>query len=601
MAKVFNVEQLRLNTHLLTGNSGGELFYAGTKLANGDTAVPLTRTLTFSNGIRFSDGGSYYNSLNLSENRNLELLVDDSAIGFNSVTHPQLTIKNDGVTFNMLKASVAGAGLVGGYGNGGALSVVGGSGIEVTDGAGEGVHIKPLGVLNSMLSGQITDDKLNTITTVGKVKGGAVTLEDSTLETGANAGLRIAAQGVNVDHLHSNVAGQGLAGGNGYSIDVGVISGLAVNSSQVGIAPLGVTNSHLYGEIQDSKLNQITTSEKVAGTAVKLYGTTLTGDSNGLYVSAGADGGITKTQLNADVAGLGIGGGEGAALYAIEGSGIDVNSNGINIAKTGILNSMLVNNDAGNADHGITEGKLAGNIPASKLALTYGDGVKITTNDVAVDLHGTRPGLDIDGGKLKVDHTVVRGDSSANQVLSGTYQFKEDVVMLSGLQVLGNLEIQGDTTVTQSNEVQIGDNIIVLNAGYGGDHAPDGGIEIERGAVNDNASIIFDDFTPYGDGGDKWMAGIGSNLYRIETKEFSRSYSAEVVSGVCYHHLAFGHTFESIPNVTVSLQHTGKYSVSNPELLGCMITGIFTTGVHVAFSNNLPHSGYYLNAHATVS
>ena len=597
MAKIFNVDQLRLGNKLLTGNAGGELFYDGIKLAAGSTAVPLTRTFTFGDGIRFYDGGTNYSSRDLSADRTINLQVDDTTIGFNSATHPQIQVKDNSINFNKLTASVAGAGLTGG--NGAALEVVGNSasGIQI---ASDKVCIKPLGVLNSMLAGSITDDKLSTITTVGKVQGGAVTLENTSLATGAGKGLMIASQGVGVSEIHAAVAGQGLAGGNGYAIDVGVVSGLAVNASAVGIAPLGVTNAHLAGSIADSKLLTISTADKVYGDAVKLNGTTLSVTSNGLHVNAG---GVTSTELATSVAGAGLGGGGGAALFVQSGSGIFVGDDKVHIAETGIVNSMIANGT-------ISEGKLVGGIGADKLSLTYGDGLTISTNDVAVDLHGTRPGLEFDGGKIRVDNTVVRADSAQGaQLLEGIYTFKEDVVMSSGLTVKGDLEIQGNTTITQSNEVEIGDSVIRLNAGYAGASAPDAGFEIERGGSVDHAWLIFDD-----DSTNKWVAGVSSNgssnLYRIETSEYNRSYSIELPSGLGSTGIPFSRgatdgftAFESIPNVTLSIQNTGKYAAHASgrfENLGAMVTGIYTTGVHVSLTSNTAFSGYFLNINANL-
>ena len=101
-----------------------------------------------------------------------------------------------------------------------------------------------------------------------------------------------------------------------------------------------------------------------------------------------------------------------------------------------------------------------------------------------------------------------------------------------------------------------------------------------------------------------WEAGVGTNLYQIHTREFSRSFSYEVESGVNQFELNWatisdGITFATKPNVVVSLQHTGKYSVSNPDLLGAMVTKLYETGCFVDFSASLPHSGYYLNAHVS--
>ena len=88
-------------------------------------------------------------------------------------------------------------------------------------------------------------------------------------------------------------------------------------------------------------------------------------------------------------------------------------------------------------------------------------------------------------------------------------------------------------------------------------------------------------------------------------KEFTRTFSVEVASGVNTHAVDWSsaglgsHTFESVPNIVVSLQHTGKYSVSNPDLLGSMVTQAYTTGCHVDFTANTPNSGYYLNVHVS--
>ncbi len=583
MAKVFNVEQLRLNNKLLTGNSGGELFYDGVKLAAGSTAVPLTRTITFGDGIRFLDGATNFATRDLSTNRTINLQVDDTTIGFNSETHPQLIVKDNSINFNKITTSVAGAGLTGG--NGSALAVVGGSGITV---ASDEVNIGPLGVVSSMIAiDAVGNDQLNTITEDNKIQGNAVTRADSSLTTGAAGGLKIAAQGVNITQLHANVAGAGLAGGNGFALDVGAGSGITVDATNVNISVGGVTNDMLAGSIDDSKLSTLSTTDKVYGDAIKLDGSTLSVTNNGLHV---ADGGITATQIATSAAGAGLGGGGGAALFVNGGSGITVAGDNVNIAETGVVNSMIANGT-------ITEGKLAGSIGADKLGLTYGSGLAADGNVINVDLASPAggPGLEFSSNQLQVDNTVVRTLSSATQTLAGNYTFSNDVILSSGLTINGNLEIRGDTTITQSNEVQIGDTVIVLNSEYAGDAPPDAGIEIERGTQT-NASILFDD-----DGDNQWVAGINGSLHRVETKEFSRSYSLELDNNIGGTGVLFGHTFASTPSVVVSVQHTGKYGVSDPDFLGAMVTGISTSGVDVGFTSNTPNSGYFLNIHATVA
>ena len=590
--KVFNVDQLRINNRLLSGDSLGKIYYDGTELAKGSSAVPLERTITVGPGLSFDLGASevprYDQDVDLSADRTLKLMVDGSTIGVDGSTPALLRVEDDGITFAKLHSNVAGAGLAGGGSS--ALEVEAGSGIYVESTSAGKVNIQKSGIQNSMLSGQITDDKLNTITTAGKVQGGAVTYDNSTIATGSSAQLIVKQYGINVDQLNANVAGPGLAGGGGFQLAINPVSGLSVNADQVGIAAGGVTNAHLAGSIADSKLLPIETTDKVYGSAIKLYDGTLNSTSNGLHVASNS---ISGTQLSTNAAGAGLAGGNGAALSVNGGSGITVSSDNVNIAVTGIVNTMIANGT-------ITEGKLAGSIGADKLAVTYRSGVKIDGNAVDIDLASSNPGLEIVGNKLQVDSTIVKTSSSFTDTLSGNYTFDNEVTFNTGIVVKGDLEIRGNTTITQSNEVEIGDNIIRLNAGYAGGAAPDAGLEIERGGSLDHAWLLYDD-----DSTNKWVAGTSSDgsadLYRIETQEYNRSYSVEVASGVNTHALSFGHTFESLPNVVVSLQHTGKYSISNPDLMGAMVTGLYTTGCHVCFTANTPTSGYYLNVHASIS
>ena len=579
MAKVFNVEQLRLNNKLLTGNAGGELFYDGVKLAAGSTAVPLGREITFGNGIRFSTGSA---TEDLSQNRTINLMVDGDTIGFNSATpNAQLFVKDGSIDFNKLSSDVNGPGINGG--GGAQLSVSAGSGIKVSN---DDVNIDEAGVISSMIADDaVGNNQLATITEDNKIQGNAVTRAGSTLTTGAGGGLQIADEGVDVDQIHSNIGGAGLAGGNGFALDVGAGSGITVDATNVNISVGGVTNGMLEGSIADSKLSTISTTDKVFGDAIKLDGSTLDVTNNGLHV---ADAGITATQIAAGALGDGLGGGGGASLFVNGGSGITSNADGTHISETGIVNSMIANGT-------ISEGKLAGSIGADKLGLTYGSGLAADGNVINVDLASSDPGLEFSTNKLQVDDTVVRTLSSATQTLAGNYTFSNDVILSSGLTINGNLEIRGDTTITQSNEVQIGDTVIVLNSEYAGDAPPDAGIEIERGSQT-NASILFDD-----DGDNQWVAGINGSLHRVETKEFSRSYSLELQKNIGGTGVLFGHTFGSAPSVVVSVQHTGKYGVSDPDFLGAMVTGITTSGVDVGFTSNTPNSGYFLNIHATVA
>jgi hypothetical protein len=591
--KVFNVEQLRLNSLLLTGNAAGELWYDGVKLANGESAVPLTRTLTFAGGISFNDGTD---TKDFSANRTIQVNVDNSTIGINGVD--AIYVKSGGVSWSQLHTDVAGPGLGGGHLSN--LYINAGSGIQVSD---DNVNIKPEGVKNSMLEGNIGNSKLDTLVLDNMVQGNAVTRDGTTITTGASSQLIVKDQGIGVDQISTAIAGNGLQGGGGNAINIvpATSSGIAVSANEIGIALGEVTNSMLAGSIANNKLLTLDTAPNGAGVG-GVYGGAIEHDSTLGVVSNAlgvASQGVNVTQLHANVAGNGINGGNGSQLTVDPGSGIVVNSNGVNIGETGVLTSMI-------KDGQVTNAKIEdGTITAAKTALVGGSGMVLNTDtfDVGATTDG---GITVAADSIGVDSTVVRTTASSTQTLLGNYTFDKAVTFETGIVVKGDLTVKGETILLDSNTVNIGDNIIVLNADYNGDAAAavDAGIEIERGTATNNAYIIFDDNTA-----DVWKIGMApstasdadkaNSLYQVHSTEFNRSYSVEVDSGVCFYHLPFGHTFGSVPNTTVSLQHTGEYSVTNPDLLGAMVTGVFTTGVHVAFTADTPHSGYYLNVHAS--
>jgi hypothetical protein len=179
------------------------------------------------------------------------------------------------------------------------------------------LRVKALGVTNAMLAGSIADSKLNQITTADKVAGSAVELaatsamEDSTglrlKAATAGSGLSMTSQvlavevsgAVKIASDKVGISGSFAGNGLGYAGGVDSISSLAVNvddssieisSDSLQVKALGVTNAMLAGSIADSKLNQITTADKVAGSAVELAATSAFEDSTGLRLKAATAG-----------------------------------------------------------------------------------------------------------------------------------------------------------------------------------------------------------------------------------------------------------------------------------------------------------------------
>jgi hypothetical protein len=94
---------------------------------------------------------------------------------------------------------------------------------------------------------------------------------------------------------------------------------------------------------------------------------------------------------------------------------------------------------------------------------------------------------DINGGTL--DNVTIGGTTAA----AGTFT----TVDTSGNVIIGgNLTVSGTTTTVNSNEVNIGDNIIVLNSDETGTPSQNGGIEVERG-TSTNVSLLWNETNDY--------------------------------------------------------------------------------------------------------
>ena len=171
---------------------------------------------------------------------------------------------------------------------------------------------------------------------------------------------------------------------------------------------------------------------------------------------------------------------------------------------------------------------LAGNISVSGTV----DGIDIAT-DVAANTLKTgysdslvKTKLDAEtvvSGSGQIDVTATSNYSNINQytdsdntthlnslgvlsgsTLEGDFTFDDNVI------VEGNLTVNGTTTSVNSNTVNIGDNIIVLNSDEGGTPSQDAGVEIERGTAT-NARIMWDESEDY------WSVGLAGAESKIIT------------------------------------------------------------------------------------
>lgn len=90
-----------------------------------------------------------------------------------------------------------------------------------------------------------------------------------------------------------------------------------------------------------------------------------------------------------------------------------------------------------------------------------------------------------------------------------------------------NLTVSGTTTVINTTELQVGDNIITLNADVLATTTPteNAGVEINRGNAT-AAQLIWDETT------DQWVAGINGALFKIAQSRLFSFTNANLTSGV---------------------------------------------------------------------
>ena len=223
--------------------------------------------------VQFTGLGQITAGAALSKTGNtLNVTVDDSSI---EVSSDALQIKNSGVTNDMLSGSIANGKLANSTISGVAL----GTNLNSLSAATNG------GVVFSAYNGSASVSNLqldiNDLADAGvSVANDSIAIYDADADvTGKES----------IAHLIAAVAGDGLADSSGVlSVSVDD-SSIELNSDSIRVKASGVTNAMLAGSIADSKLNQITTSDKVAGSAVELNGSGALENNSGLKVKVDTD------------------------------------------------------------------------------------------------------------------------------------------------------------------------------------------------------------------------------------------------------------------------------------------------------------------------
>ena len=157
-----------------------------------------------------------------------------------------------------------------------------------------------------------------------------------------------------------------------------------------------------------------------------------------------------------------------------------------------------------------------------------------------------------------------------------------------------NLIVSGTSTTVNTEEINLADNIIRLNSNYSGSSpTEDGGIEIERGSV-DNASFYWDEST------DRWSHRIGTGTeYKVHTEEndvelgthTSGNYVASISEGT---NISISNSAGEGSTHQISVTGLDNYGGWNLKLDGSNTTGgaVVGSGEEVEFlSTTSEHGG----------
>ena len=356
----------------------------------------------------------------------------------------------------------------------------------------------------------------------------AVSVDDSSIETSGDS-LRVKESGITNAMLNGSIAnaklanssvtvtaGDGLTGGGevtlgGAAITLAVSvddSSIEIDSDTLQVKASGITNAMLEGSIADSKLNQITTADKVAGSAVQLSTNSAIENNSGLEL---------KTNIAGDGLAIAEAGGNQILSVGVDDSSIEINSDALRVKASGITNAML-------------EGSIANDKLASS-SITLGDG----SNSTAISLGGT---VVIQGTNQEVEVSESSGTFTVG--LPNDVTINGDLTV-DGIQGSGNISTTGNISSAglTATGASIRFNDTLLQLGNNNSANKDHGFYSERGE-DSFVGFVFDEthdefrcFTATNDNfgsDDNTDGSTGYALADLSVKAFSASGTATVNS-----------------------------------------------------------------------
>jgi hypothetical protein len=292
-------------------------------------------------------------------------------------------------------------------------------------------------------------------------------------------------------------------------------------------------------------------------------------------------------------------------------SSIGVNgSNQLYIKASGVTNAMLVNSALTvTAGSGLTGGGSVALGSSTTLNIGAGTGITVNADDVALDTASTRntdhagvtltAGAGLTGGgtiessrtftvgagtgiTVNADDVAITGAGSltTNYVTKWNGSgFANSTITDDGTTVTigANLTVNGNITYVNSNTVEIGDSIILLNRDEAGTPSQDAGLEIERG-TSANVSFLWKEGLGY------WST-VNQGFHIGSIPDATATYSGNKYlvgdSGVVKYLTAADLATDVIAGVTFTGSNGVAVSGSGTTSIGIAGTNATTTAVGV--------------------
>ena len=195
-------------------------------------------------------------------------------------------------------------------------------------------------------------------------------------------------------------------------------------------------------------------------------------------------------------------------------------------------------------------------------------------------------------GNQSITHTGATGNLSISSqngstLIEGTTFAGNDVT------IPGNLTVQGTTTTIDSTVVNIGDNIIVLNAAG---TVADGGIQVrDTTGTTGTGSLLWNATSDY------WYAGVsGSTHYRLTTYDNASPAANSIQKVDSNGRLVASTITDNGSTVTVAGAISGSTITASTGFVAAGLTGVIDTSSRVIFRDGSNRLGALANTDSAV-